>query len=121
MKVEYKKKTVEDGFIPPDQYGKTFEELGITSGAKLVIIEMKRMGKYEMESEGQESEMEEMEDEMEEGDAEKGAEGLDEEGESKAQDPAITDVNEGEKAQLLGAPQEDVANPSSAPVAAGDL
>ena len=60
---------MEDGFIPPDHYSKTFEELGITSGAKLVIIEIKTMHRMEL-SEGQESEMEEMEDEQDEGDDE---------------------------------------------------
>ena len=33
IKVEYKKKNVEDEFIPPDSFDKTFEELGIESGA----------------------------------------------------------------------------------------
>lgn len=33
VKVEYKKKNVEDNFIPPINYEQTFEELGITSGA----------------------------------------------------------------------------------------
>ena len=43
VKVEYKKKSQEDGFIPPDCFGKTFEELQIVSGAQLVIIEMRNM------------------------------------------------------------------------------
>ena len=29
VKVEYKKKNMEDGFIPPNSFEKTFEELGI--------------------------------------------------------------------------------------------
>lgn len=123
LKVEYKQKDKEDGFIPPDEYNKTFEELSICSGAKLVIIEMKRMGKYELESaEGQESEMEEMEDEIEEGDAEKAAGAQDEEGDQKAfGDSIIQDVNEADKAQLSGAPQDQGGNPSSAPAVIGDL
>lgn len=71
IKVEYKKKNVEDEFIPPDSYDKTFEELGIESGAQLVIIEMKNISKFagsEMDmSEGGEDEMEEHEEEMDEG------------------------------------------------------
>lgn len=43
VKVEYKKKGLEDGFIPPNSFDKTFDELGIKSGAQLVIIEMRNI------------------------------------------------------------------------------
>ena len=69
VKVEYKKKSIEDAFIPPNSFDKTFEELGIISGAQLIIIEMRHMGKMtpelEFGEEGEE-EMEEMEEEMDE-------------------------------------------------------
>lgn len=69
VKVEYKKKNMEDGFIAPNVFDKTFEELGIVSGANLVIIEMRRQTDFANSDagEGQEDEMEEMEDEMDEG------------------------------------------------------
>lgn len=68
VKVEYKKKNVEDGFIPPNGFDKSFEELGILSGAQLVIIEMRNMpASVEYDSEGQEDELEEMEEELDEG------------------------------------------------------
>lgn len=46
VKVEYKKKSMEDGYIPPMSFDKTFEELGIVSGAQLVIIEMRNIPNY---------------------------------------------------------------------------
>lgn len=68
VKVEYKKKNVEDGFIPPNGFDKSFEELGIVSGAQLVIIEMRNMpASVGEDSEGQEDELEEMEEELDEG------------------------------------------------------
>lgn len=83
VKVEYKKKSMEDGYIPPMSFDKTFEELGIVSGAQLVIIEMRNIPNYtsaDEASEGQEDEMEEMEEEIEEGDLEDGEGDQNEEG-----------------------------------------
>lgn len=116
VKVEYKRKNVEDGFIPPDHYSHTFEQLGITSGAKLVIIEMKSMPPIPL-SEGQESEMEEMEDEQDEGDVEQAAGDQDEDGQPKVNpDHQIPDANDPDKAQLSGAQQEPIGftEPSAA-------
>ena len=56
VKVEYKKKDMEDGFIPPNGFDKSFQELGIVSGAQLVIIEMRNMPHSPEDSEGQEEE-----------------------------------------------------------------
>lgn len=68
VKVEYKKKDMEDGFIPPNGFDKSFEELGIVSGAQLVIIEMRNMpASVGEDSEGREDEFEEMEEELDEG------------------------------------------------------
>lgn len=67
VKVEYKKKNVEDGFIPPNGFDKSFEELAIVSGAQLVIFEIRNMpASVEYDSEGQEDELEEMEEELDE-------------------------------------------------------
>ena len=57
-----------DGFIPPNSFDKSFDELGIKSGAQLVVIEIKNMENYQSDDEGQEDEFEEMEEEFEEGD-----------------------------------------------------
>jgi len=71
VKVEYSKKNkdMDDGFIPPNSFDKTFAELDIVSGASLVIIEMKNMPAVDNSdaSEGYESEQEEMEEELDEG------------------------------------------------------
>lgn len=84
VKVEYKKKNMEDGYIPPTCFDKTFEDLGIVSGAQLVIIEMRNIPNYTSDadaSEGGEDEMEEHEEEMDEGDLEDGSgEGNEQEG-----------------------------------------
>lgn len=70
VKVEYNKKGLEDGFIPPNSFDKSFDELGIKSGAQLVVIEIKNLPDHigDSDDEGQEDELEEMEDELEEGD-----------------------------------------------------
>ena len=80
VKVEYKKKSMEDGFIPPNSFDKTFEELGIVNGAQLVIIEIKNFPSGDGEgddgmSEGGEDEMEEAEEELEEAEGQEGEEG----------------------------------------------
>ena len=126
VKVEYKKRNMEDGFVPPVSFDKTFEELGITSGAQLVIIEMRNMQNFGSEdeaSEGQEDEMEEMEEELNEGDLEEGSGEANEEegaqGEQKV-DPEskIVDVNaEADKTQAANVTKEDGANASSATAA----
>ena len=78
VKVEYKKKSMEDGFIPPNSFDKTFEELGITNGAQLVIIEIKNFPSGDADgdnmSEGGEDEMEEAEDELDEVECQEGLE-----------------------------------------------
>ena len=69
--VEYKGKE-EDVYIPPHEFDKTFEELGILSGGQITLIEMKvRKGIVEDDSdgasgEGGEDDMEDMEAELEE-------------------------------------------------------
>lgn len=66
IKVEHKKRTTEDNFIPPNCYNETFDQLGIQSGSNLVIIEMR--GGYHEEPQGEEGEEEqsEMDEEGEE-------------------------------------------------------
>lgn len=69
--VEYKGKD-EDAYIPPNDFDKTFEELGILSGGQITLIEMKmRKDLVEEDSdagsgEGGEDDMEDMEAELEE-------------------------------------------------------
>tara|TARA_B100000768_G_C11132457_1_gene312383 strand:+ start:269 stop:673 length:405 start_codon:yes stop_codon:yes gene_type:complete len=76
VKIEYKSKDHEVQFVPPDCFGKTFEELGIHTGGQLCLVELKNfenIGASDMEDddEGGEEEHEEMEEELEEGDLEK--------------------------------------------------
>ena len=77
--VEYKGKE-EDVYIPPHEFDKTFEELGILSGGQITLIEMKvRKGIVEDDSdgasgEGGEDDMEDMEAELEENGLTEGAE-----------------------------------------------
>jgi len=76
VKIEYKSKDHEVQFVPPDCFGKTFEELGIHTGGQLCLVELKNFennGASDMEDddEGGEEEHEEMEEELEEGDLEK--------------------------------------------------
>ena len=76
VKIEYKSKDHDVQFVPPDCFGKTFEELGIHTGGQLCLVELKNfenIGASDMEDddEGGEEEHEEMEEELEEGDLEK--------------------------------------------------
>ena len=73
VKVEYKTKDQEVQFVPPDCFGKTFEELGIYTGGQLCLVELKNFENIEdMSDVGEEGEEEheEMEEEQDEDDLE---------------------------------------------------
>jgi hypothetical protein len=129
VKVEYKKKSTEDGFIPPNGFDKSFEELGIVSGAQLVIIEMRGVpDSVDMDSEGQEDEFEEMEEELDEGelgeeDAEEANKEEDGNQNSQKVDPDskildTTNVNQALLSSVIGPGNEEAPNASSATPAA---
>ena len=101
--VEYKGKE-EDVYIPPTDFDKTFEELGIHSGGQVTLIEMKaRKGivdeSSEDDDEGGEDDMDDMEAELE-GEAE---------GEGQDDKPADGDVAAGASSSRQQEPQEDSA------------
>ena len=70
--VQFKSKDIEDIYIAPNEFDKTFEEIGIQTGATLSLIEVrnnKQFNEMNMEDFGGEEgefEMEEMEEEQEE-------------------------------------------------------
>lgn len=76
VKIEYKSKDHDVQFVPPDCFGKTFEELGIHTGGQLCLVELKNFENIDIsdmgdDDEGGEDELEEVEEELEEGDLEK--------------------------------------------------
>ena len=87
VKVEYKSKDQEDGFIPPNMFDKTFEELGILNGGQLVLVEMRNYNKKELGSDIDDEEgEEEQEEDLEEG--EEDMEEQEEEGEEQNEEEA---------------------------------
>ena len=108
--VEYKGKE-EDAYIPPNDFDKTFEQLGIHSGGQITLIEMRMRkdlvgGDSDDASEGGEDDMEDMEAELEGSDAEGDGDAA---GATEAQQQDESAVKEGGAAELSSPTTGNVA------------
>lgn len=102
--VKIQNKDEEDKFVPPIHFSQSFQELGVATGSKISLIELKNYVNYEDEEGGEGGE-----DENEEMDPEEVAEQSDENPDDQPQYEKVEEPEQDQKASDVLFQNDDVA------------